>query len=159
MSHAQRLAQALTEWAHILMHRSMEAFVRWMKENGLSRSQVGALVCLHHQGHCPVTNIGNELGITTPAASQLVDRLLQMGLLERSEDPDDRRVKVVALSSAGRELIEKGFGARRDWLNALASAFSEAEQLALAESLQALVEAANRIGDESETRQTLSRTG
>ena len=150
MTNSQIFNQALTEWVHVFMRRSMQGFTRWMNAVGISRSQVGALMRIYNQGHCPVTSIGNELGITTPAASQLVDRLVQMDLLERSEDLEDRRVKVVTLTVAGREMIQQGFMAKNEWINDLAATFSDKQQAALAASLQIMVEAANQLGEDSE---------
>ncbi|MBW8012278.1 MAG: MarR family transcriptional regulator [Chloroflexi bacterium] len=150
MPNSKIFNQALTEWVHVFMRRSMQAFTRWMNEVGLSRTQIGALMRIYNQGHCPVTSIGNELGITTPAASQLVDRLVQMDLLERSEDLEDRRVKVVTLTEAGKELIQEGFMAKNEWINDLTATFSDDEQLALAASLNTMVEAANQLGEDPE---------
>lgn len=150
MPNSQKFNQALTEWVHVFMRRSMQAFTRWMKEEGLSRSQISALMRIYNQGHCPVTSIGNELGITTPAASQLVDRLVQMDLLERAEDSEDRRVKVVTLTAAGRDMVQEGFMAKNEWINDLAALFSDEQQSTLTASLDTMVEAANQLGEDSE---------
>ena len=54
--------------------------------------------------------IARHLGIGEPTASHLIDRLVQAGLVDRSEDPMDRRRAIVRLSPAGEELIEKLLG-------------------------------------------------
>lgn len=151
MSSSQKFDQVLVEWVQVYMRRSMQAFARWMTESGLSRSQIGALMRLHYQGRCPVTGIGTELGITTPAASQLVDRLVHMGLIDRTKDPTDRRVKLVALSEDGRALIHQGLVARLGWMEELAASLPAAEQQAITHALSALVEAAHQINGDSET--------
>lgn len=159
MSNSEQFNQVLLEWVKVFTHRSMYEFARWMSESNLSRSQIGALMQLHHQGHCPVTSIGNELGITTPAASQLVDRLVNMGLLNRTEDPDDRRVKMVVLSEEGRTVIQHGFNARLGWMEDLTVVIPESKQQEIAHTLSILVEAAHKIGEESKLPVKVSGTG
>lgn len=150
MSDPQQFDHVLREWGKVFMRRSMQAFARWMNDSDLSRSQIGALMRLYNQGQCPVSTIGDELGITTPAASQLVERLVQLDLLERSEDPSDRRVKVVALSQTGRELLQQGFAAHLGWMEEIAVQFSESEQGVIIEALTTLTEAANQIEEDPE---------
>lgn len=150
MPESTQFEPVLREWVHIFMRRSMQAFTHWMSENDLSRSQIGALMRLHYQGRCPVSGIGTDLGITTPAASQLVDRLVQMGLLARTADPSDRRVKMVTLSEDGQELIREGMQARMGWMEDIAAALSEADKTEITKALQKLVEAAHNNMEEIE---------
>ena len=57
------------------------------------------------QGVRVLHRIAEHLGVSNAAASQMVDRLVGMGLLERSEDPDDRRAKALALTEKGKALV------------------------------------------------------
>ena len=41
----------------------------------------------------------------TAAASQLVDKLVQGGLIQCEEDPQDRRAKLLNLNDKGKELM------------------------------------------------------
>ena len=54
--------------------------------------------------------VAKHLGIGEPTASYLVDKLVRAGLVDRSEDPMDRRRAIVRLSPMGEELIEKLLG-------------------------------------------------
>ncbi|MDD2694691.1 MAG: winged helix DNA-binding protein [Anaerolineales bacterium] len=58
------------------------------------------------------SDIGNYLGVTNAAASQLIDRLVGMGLLEHAERPADRRVREVRLTPRGQALMEEDVHAR-----------------------------------------------
>ena len=62
------------------MHRSMRHFLRYARESGLSMSQFGALFHIHRRGSSGVTDLGDHLGVTSAAASQMLDRLVQQGL-------------------------------------------------------------------------------
>ena len=63
---------------------------------------------LYHGKLCGVSDIGGHLGITNAAASMMVDRLVQMGLLERNEDRQDRRLRHLKLTEQGQALVERG---------------------------------------------------
>jgi DNA-binding MarR family transcriptional regulator len=51
--------------------------------------------------------IADGLGLSLPATSRAIDELLRRGLVTRTEDPDDRRIKQIALTDAGREVTER----------------------------------------------------
>ena len=137
--------RSLREWIEVSMSQSIRGFTHWMTESGLTRSQIGALMRLHFEGRCHISTIGDDLGITTAAASQLVDRLYNQGLLERGEDPDDRRVKRVELSDEGRDLVQQSHEARLGWMRALGAALSSVEQEQVAKALKVLIHATRQI--------------
>lgn len=100
---------------------------------------------LYHCQECGVSDIGQHLGITKAAASQLVDRLVQQGLLVRAEAPNDRRFKTVSLTSQGRALVEKSIEARRKWLAELTTSLPEEEQQRISGGLVLLIDAARKL--------------
>src|SRR5690349_17739063 len=87
----------------------------------LSIRQVKAL---HVIGLCrdlTVGALGERLGIKLPSASIQADNLVQAGLLERQEDPDDRRRVRLNLTARGREVMESRSeiaAVMREWLEA-----------------------------------------
>jgi DNA-binding MarR family transcriptional regulator len=130
------------------MHRSFRDFKRFMDEAALSPSQVSALMRLYHCGVCGVSDIAGHMGFTRPAASQMVDRLVQQGLLKRTEDPDDRRMKQVTLTPKGQALIEQGIEARQRWMEQLTAALTPGEQQSIAGALILLTEAARKMEED-----------
>jgi len=105
-------------------------------------SQFSTLMRLFHQGGCGVSDIGEQLGITNAAASQLIDKLVQQGLVERSEDHRDRRAKHLVLTENGRTLVMESIEARRHWMEELTSALTPDDQHAITRALVILTEAA-----------------
>ena len=89
------------------MHRSIRHLLRYARENGLSMSQFGALLHIHRMGSSGVTDLGDHLGVTSAAASQMLERLVQQGLILRTEDPNDRRVKQIVLTDKGLRFFKK----------------------------------------------------
>ena len=145
MSANQQLSAALREWAELFMRRSMRDFIHFIKETGLSTTQLNTLMRLYYHGACPVSEIGDHLDITNAATSQMVQRLVEQGLLERSEDPTDRRVKQLTLTAEGRALIDQGIEARRLWLEDLTTAGAAERQANIITALADLTSAARRL--------------
>ena len=131
------------------MRHSMHSFTEWMGENDLSRSQVGALMMINHRKNCQVTMIGEDLGISTPAASQLVDRLVQLDMVERREDKEDRRNKKLALRKKGRQLIQEGFKARMGWVDELIEYIPENELEDITNGFRSMIKASEKIDKKS----------
>ncbi len=73
----------------------------------LPMSQVKGLRTLAHHTPATITQIADVLKISQPTASQLVDRLVQGGLAQRTEDPADRRRMLVRLNKKGQQLHER----------------------------------------------------
>src|ERR1700721_967450 len=74
-------------------------------ETGISDTDFRVLEALLHKGPLPVNNIGPKVHLTPGSISVAVDRLLERGLVSRVESPDDRRVRVVALTKSGKDVI------------------------------------------------------
>ena len=74
-------------------------------ETGISDTDFRVLEALLHKGPLPVNTIGPKVHLTPGSISVAVDRLLARGLVSRAESPDDRRVRVVALTKNGKDLI------------------------------------------------------
>lgn len=122
------------------MRRSIADVVCAARQHGFSMSQVGALFQLSHRATSGVSNIGDRLGVTSAAASQMLDRLVQQGLIVRSEDPNDRRAKQIALTERGRGFIHEIMKARQRWFESVAAGMSEKERETVVTGLRILIE-------------------
>jgi MarR family transcriptional regulator, 2-MHQ and catechol-resistance regulon repressor len=78
---------------------------RGIEETGISDTDFRGLEALLHKGPLPVNTIGPKVHLTPGSISVAIDRLLEKGLVSRAESPDDRRVRIVALTKAGKDLI------------------------------------------------------
>jgi DNA-binding MarR family transcriptional regulator len=119
---------ALREWTEAFMSTSMGEFLQFAKEQGLSVPQIGALFHINSRGTCGVSAIGDDLGVTSAAASQMLERLVQNGLVERSEDPNDRRAKQIVLTERGHRVVRGSMEIRQRWFSALADRLSPQER-------------------------------
>ena len=142
MSSSELLLRVLTEWTGVLMRASSGDFNRIMRDYGLSMPQLSTMMRLYYHSAGAVSDIGATLGVTNAAASQMVDRLVQLDLIERKEDRSDRRVKQVELTENGRHLIQKTMDVRRRWMEDLTSRLTLAQQDEIISALTLLTEAA-----------------
>lgn len=145
MSSNPRLTSTLNDWAQVFMARSMHDMVQFTKNAGISMPQLSTLMHLQHHGACGVTDIGEHLGVTSAAASQMIDRMVQQGLLERTEDTNDRRVKQISVTEKSRQLIEKSIAARQRWMADLTSLLSPQEQEQVIQVLSLLTRTARQL--------------
>jgi len=145
MSLSKQFGEAVREWAEVFGRRSMREALRFWRESELTMPQVSTLMRLHHEGACGISEVGSHLGVTNAAASQMVEKLVQQGLLERAEDPRDRRAKQLTLTPKGRALIQTGLEARRRWLEELSTALTPEQQKAVIAVLPYLTQAAREL--------------
>ena len=146
MQYADPFVVTLQEWIEVSMHRSIRHFICYARESGLSMSQLGALFHLHRAGSSGVTDLGDDLGVTSSAASQMLERLVQQELVLRSEDPSDRRVKQIILTDKGLQVLQESIRARQGWLSDLAETLSDSEKEAITAALNILIDKAHHLG-------------
>ena len=65
---------------------------------GLTLPQVKALIFLYDNGDRSMTELAAGLAVSLPSASELVDRLIDRGLVDRTTDTADRRRVLVSLT-------------------------------------------------------------
>ena len=79
------------------------------------------------------------------AASQMVERLVQGGLVGRTENPDDRRVRQITITTRGRALVDKGMHERYRWVDDLIGFLSPDQRAVVLKSLPVLIEAEKKL--------------
>ena len=70
----------------------------------LQQLRVFAFVYGHEE--TSITRVGEALGIKPNVATGIVQRLVDRGMIERREDPTDRRVRLLTVTKRGSELID-----------------------------------------------------
>src|SRR6266853_2488548 len=102
-----------TDHVWLVMMKAMRALTRYaaadIEETGLGLSDFGVLELLLHKGPLPVNTIGPMVDLTPGSISIAVDRLVAKGLVSRVESAEDRRVRIVALTPRGKNLIVSAF--------------------------------------------------
>ena len=107
----------------------------------LGRRHVGLLAQIGTEGGRSVGELARELGLSLPAASKLTRDLEDHGLVERREDPEDRRRTVVALSAPTSERVHAWLEQRSKPLEHALATLDPKEREAFLKGLRALGDA------------------
>ena len=120
-----------------------------LRESGLGESEFRVLEALLHKGALPVNVIGPKVELTCGAISVAVDRLHGRGLVTRNEDPADRRVRLVDLTSEGRRLIGAVFNRHAADVADIMRVLSGEERSQLEALLKKVGRHAEKLGESS----------
>jgi len=142
-----------TDHAWLVMMKAMRAMTRYaaagIEETGLGLSDFGVLEILLHKGPLPVNTIGPIVNLTPGSISIAVDRLVAKGLVSRVESAEDRRVRIVALTPRGKDLIVKAFRRHSGQMKKVFSALSSEELRTLEVALKIVGKRADTLLEQS----------
>jgi DNA-binding MarR family transcriptional regulator len=116
--------EKILENFHIIKHSLAEGFMA-QKDSSVTPSQGFVLHFVAKKKKSTVKEIAEKLGITSSATTQLIDGLVRNDILERKEDPDDRRAVNLTLSATGKKKVaymkEKGMEKMKEIFNPLSN--------------------------------------
>jgi DNA-binding MarR family transcriptional regulator len=115
-------------------------------DSGLTMQQFRVLMLLASDGPMPHGELAQALGVGLATVTGLVDRLVARGLARRTEDPDDRRVRLAGLSADGAALMERIGTAGQELRARMLSAIDLESLRGLERGLAALREVVERGG-------------
>jgi DNA-binding MarR family transcriptional regulator len=136
--------------------RAVELFRRanrFMRAGDLGDVAVGELtvaqlrVLFRLRNHGPITSgqLAGGLGVTLPTVTSVIDRLVRQGLVERRDDPNDRRRVIVAVTAGGQALVERIQQGRRARLAQAIESLGADDVDHLVAGLEALAAAADYL--------------
>lgn len=96
-----------------------------------------------------MTDVSRFLMISKPAATQLVNRLVEMGFVERVDDPNDRRVVYIQPTEAGKRCFEEELEKRLTIIRRAMQRIGEGRSLKLMEAMTDLLDAMIAEAEES----------
>jgi MarR family transcriptional regulator, 2-MHQ and catechol-resistance regulon repressor len=142
-----------TDHVWLITMKAMRALTRYaasgIEETGLGLSDFGVLEVLLHKGPLPVNTIGPIVDLTPGSISTAVDRLVAKGLVSRVESTQDRRVRIVALSARGKDLIASAFRKHSGQMKRVFSELSPEELHGLETALKKVGKRAAALMEES----------
>lgn len=107
--------QEVVELLHAINHHVRAASAQRLGPLGLTPAQARALRTIQRaDGPVRMAHLAERLRIARRSATSVVDELVQQGLVERSDDPCDRRGVMVALTRKGVALLAKVDALRSD---------------------------------------------
>jgi len=81
------------------------AFKHWMTLS-MSTSQMKSLMCIIENEKLSSKKLADILDVTPANVTGVIDKLIEQGLVSRSESAQDRRVVFLKATEAGKKLIE-----------------------------------------------------
>lgn len=118
--------------------------LRVMEDSGLSMTQCKALLELGGLGQSAQTwqvgDLAEVFGVSVPSMSRAVDALVKKKLVTRLEDPDDRRVRRVAITAKGKQLVDTLLVVRQAGMEAFAGSLSAAQRRKLDAAVDSLMD-------------------
>jgi DNA-binding MarR family transcriptional regulator len=115
------------------------------RRDGFSRTAAATLSRLHGSGPTRLTELAAAEGVSQPAMSTLVARLVDQGLVRRGSDPQDARVVLLSLTLAGENLVAQRRADRAGRLTRALGDLSPAAVARIADALPALTQLADAL--------------
>jgi DNA-binding MarR family transcriptional regulator len=137
----QELAELLGKLLLHVHRTSAPELFKQLGELGLSFTQVKALNLLRiSDDDVNVKDVADRLSMSLPAMSRSLDKLVQLGYVDRVESEKDRRAKLVRLLPAGRAVLDEIEQARTSVVEEFTATLSDDERAALHAALLPIVE-------------------
>jgi DNA-binding MarR family transcriptional regulator len=134
-----QVAAALDELATGMIRHLMS------DRQGLSLTIAAALIRLERDGPIRLTTLATAVGLAQPSTTVLVQRLEAQGLASRVGDPGDGRVRLIAITDAGRELLAERRRARDARVAEMLTALPEQDVQALGEAMRTALPIVRRM--------------
>lgn len=117
---------------------------------GLSLSKALALLAMERTNAegAPMRELADELGVTVPTTTGLIDRLVREGLAQRRPHPTDRRVVLVLPTAEGRAVVRRSATYLTEVMAAVLSDVDEGERESLVRAVERVHDLSGRIQDE-----------
>ena len=114
-------------------------------QHGLLPHHYEILRVLRRSGRLHISSVADRLFISRPQMTYLVDKLVSMDMVERTADPEDRRMLDIQLTNKGKSMIEEHRRRTRDALRESMTQLTDEELNEVSVSLQKIREVFSRL--------------
>ena len=97
----------LERFMRAMFTQIITTLARSLRTQNLSVAEIAALHLIDRDRTLRISDLAVLLDSDLPGASRIATRLVREGLIDRREDPDDRRARLLTLTQAGRALIDR----------------------------------------------------
>ncbi|MCR6631210.1 MAG: MarR family transcriptional regulator [Magnetospirillum sp.] len=92
-------------WLRMVSNAVSQDFARKVSDEGVTVAEWTFMRALYDAKAMAPSALAEKMGMTKGAISKLADRLLEKGLLARTDNPDDKRAHSLSLTDAGRTKV------------------------------------------------------
>jgi DNA-binding MarR family transcriptional regulator len=135
-----QLVTAVLTASRVLVAVSARSLARL--EETVTLAQFRMLVVLESRPDSNLNGLADELGVNSSTAMRMIDRLLSSELVTRRDNPANRREVLLALTPAGRRLVDRVTKRRRNEIAKIVTAMPERERAQLVDALHSFATAA-----------------
>jgi DNA-binding MarR family transcriptional regulator len=114
-------------------------------EDVVTLAQFRVLVLIAGHGPQNLGSVAAALGVHPSNATRLCERLVVAGLVDRADDPQDRRFLRLVLTDEGHRLVEKVMQHRRASIEQVMAQMSPSRRRTVAAALEAFASAAGEV--------------
>jgi DNA-binding MarR family transcriptional regulator len=126
--------EAIMRASRVLMAVTAESLAT--ADETLTPQQVRALVAIASRGTMTATGFAAALGVHASSATRMCDRLVAIGLLDRRDDPADRRYLLLDLTERGQRVVAAIMQQRRTTIRGILTRIPESERCAVTAAFQ-----------------------
>lgn len=116
----------------------------------VTKSQWFAMYYINRNEYLSQKELAELMGASQPTITGILDRLEKQDFIERKEDQEDKRRKVIGLTQAGKEVNEKLTYIAEDFKNTCLENVDEKDQETFLEILDKMVASAEKWDEETE---------
>jgi DNA-binding MarR family transcriptional regulator len=148
---SQAILDELMAWSP---RERMGVFRRWLA-GSLSIVHLHVLTILESAGALPMGKVAEALDVSVASATGIIDRMEQRGLVERGQQPADRRVVLVQATPAGLDVFSELDEHRRARITLILERLADDELAAFLKGLRAMHAAREAVAaEETDTERT-----
>jgi len=139
MASQSEFLETVESWARLYFFQSLTEFFNYLKHSELSLLQGYALAYLFFKGPLKISELCDHMMVSPGAASQMVDRLEKLAMVERTDDPNDRRVRKVQLLAKGTKFVQENFAFSQSWLSEIPASLNPGQEARITDALSILI--------------------
>jgi DNA-binding MarR family transcriptional regulator len=140
MASQTEFLEMVENWAKHYFFQSLTEFFNYLKQSELSLLQGYALTYLYFKGPLKISELCEHMMVSLGAASQMVDRLEKLEMVERIADPEDRRVRKVKVLEKGKKFVQENFAFSQSWLSEIPTNITTEQEIQITATLSILMQ-------------------
>jgi len=140
MTSQTEFLKSVENWAKLYFFQSLTDFFNYLKHSELSLLQGYALTYLFFKGPLKISELCEHMMVSLGAASQMVDRLEKLGMVERIADPKDRRVRKVLVLDKGKNFVQENFVFSQSWLGEIPTNLNPEQEVQITATLSMIMQ-------------------
>lgn len=112
--------------------------LRQQSDTGLTPTLLVALATVERHGPLSIGELAEHEQVAAPTMSRIISKLESEGLVQRAEDPSDRRSSLVGITRSGRSVLERSRTRKTAWLTSRIAELPADLQVRLADAVEVL---------------------